>query len=109
MKSIEVKSKCGRVWNVPLDKVRIDIANFYKDADGISTKESKQRAAELDDSDLETWFSEQYIWREVVRDGVLTKDLSDEQLIKLGRMMADQIRGNDYVWETAKSYKIKKN
>jgi hypothetical protein len=30
MKSIEVKSKCGRVWNVPLDKVRLSDEQLIK-------------------------------------------------------------------------------
>ena len=92
-KYIEVKGNCGRVWHVPLEKVRLDVANFYTQADGIPLPEAKLRAAKLADSDLETWFAQQYIWFEVVRDGILKQDLTDKQLIALGRKMADQIRG----------------
>ena len=108
-KYIEVKGNCGRVWHVPLEKVRLDIAKFYKQDDGITLPEAKKRAAALDDEDLMTWVSEQYIWREVVRDGVLRKDLTDKQLIALGRKMANQIRGADRTetWGNAKSFALK--
>ena len=92
-KYIEIKGACGRVWHVPLEKVRLDIARFYRQADGDTLPKAKKRAAKLADSDLETWFAEQYNWWEVVRDGLLKKDLTDKQLIALGRKMADQIRG----------------
>ena len=108
-KYIEVKGNCGRVWHVPLEKVRLDIAKFYRQADDIPLPEAKLRAAKLADSDLETWFAQQYIWSEVVRDGVLRKDLTDKQLIALGRKMANQIRGrsDDTAVFDAKSVALK--
>jgi len=109
MKIIEIKGRCGRVWHVPLQKVREDIALYYKEADKLSLAAAKEKASTLSDEDLETWFREQYIWSEVVRDGVLKKDLSDAAYIKLGKLMADQMRGHAgyHVWEKAKSLKLR--
>jgi hypothetical protein len=109
MKIIEVKGRCGRVWHVPLEKVREDIACYYKEADKLSLAVAKEKASTLSDDDLETWFREQYIWSEVVRDGVLKKDLSDAAYIKLGKQMADQLRGEAgfHSWEKATSIKLR--
>lgn len=110
-KYIEVNSACGRVWHVPLENVRLDMACFYMEADGITLPEAKKQAARLTEGDLETWFAEQFVWGEVVRYGELKKDLTSKQLIALGRKMADQIRGGNQEETaiTANSWALKGN
>lgn len=74
---IVVTSPCGRVWHVPLLKVREDYARFLVEADGLSMEAAMEKSTP---KFAPTWFAEQYIWTEVERDGVLAREADAAQV-----------------------------
>ncbi len=74
---VVVNSPCGRVWHVPILKVREDYARFLVDADGVTMEAAMEKSTP---EFAGTWFAEQYIWAEVERDGVLVRDADAEQI-----------------------------
>lgn len=77
----EVKSPCGRVWFVPLEKVRLDYAEFLQQADGLDKAAAMSKVAQNEEF-VPTWFHEQFDWSDVTRHGRLVQEASPEAIAR---------------------------
>ena len=76
MKQFQFIDNYGRQWEVPLLAVEKDYREYlaaYNDPQPESIPES----------DLTTWFNEQFSWFEIKRDGKIVKDLTNDEKLKL--------------------------
>lgn len=72
-KFIEVHSVCGRIYHVSFDAIRLDLEKDRAWHHKISRAKAKAWANTLDESDLLTWFKEQWSWDEVAKFGKLVR------------------------------------
>jgi len=73
MNGYKIKAPCGRVYFVPLEKVRADYAAYCN--------EEGEDDPAIKESDVHTWFHDNYTWEEVERDGFMT-DFSSQEEVK---------------------------
>lgn len=78
-KAFRVKSVCGREYKVPVTGVVDDYANYLMGEDKLSREEAE---AKMTDSDVKSWFFEQFDWREVERYGELVKEASAKDITR---------------------------
>ncbi|KWU26402.1 hypothetical protein [Burkholderia cenocepacia] len=94
----EVRAPCGRTYFVPLAKVRADYADFLVQADQLSEAAALEKAKE-NESFLSTWFSEQFDWSDVERNGRVVSEASPEQVKRALDFLRDYVSSapcNDY-------------
>lgn len=91
-KAFIVTSPCGRAWEVPIEAVREDYAQFLCQVDGISLDEAN---AQVQAEEVAFWFYEQFQWSDIDRTGKLVKDASPETVKLALDLMRERHGGRD--------------
>lgn len=76
--AIQIQSPCGRVFSIPMEKVRQDYGEFRSQEDGVLTPEEALEGVNM--SDVRSWFMTQFTWDDVDRLGVCEREASDEDI-----------------------------
>ncbi len=100
-----LKSPCGREYFVSKKAVLADYAQFLVDEDGLTLEEALTQANK-DPTFGDTWFAEQYIWADVVEQGVLVKDASPEDVTRALDFLRDHGGGGTSGYTHPSAYLI---
>lgn len=86
-KAFHLKSACGREYHVPVSGVARDYADYLVTEDKLTLAAAE---AQMTDTDVHSWFAEQFNWADVERCGVLVKNASAEDVARALNLMREE-------------------